>query len=205
MTPSSGAKLQASLPSDDRPQDQRIAVSLLGRYRLPSRQEYPCLSTEISLAERSILAPVRPPMGERVIVHLEEIGTLEGPVLRHTMTGLVVGIGGSLAKREKLAAQLEWLENRQSLGLLSRRRHPRIVPVSTAVLVRFPDGRELATRLIDVSRSGAALRLDARPPIGTLLTLGGTPGRVVRHFHEGVAVEFLSVIERARFSEAIVL
>ena len=77
MTPSSGAKLQASLSSDDRPQDQRIAVSLLGRYRLPSRQEYPCLSTEISLAELSILAPVRPPMGERVIVHLEEIGTLD--------------------------------------------------------------------------------------------------------------------------------
>jgi hypothetical protein len=205
MTHPSGAQLKAPPPSPARREHQPLAVSLLGRYRLATRQDYPCLGVEISLAELSILAPVRPPVGERVIVHLEELGTLEGPVVRHTMWGFVLTLSGTLAKREKLAAQLAWLEDRQALGLLSKRRHPRIVPLSTAVLVRFENGREVATRLIDVSRSGAALRLEPRPPVGSLLTLGRTPGRVVRHLDGGVAVEFLSIIERARFSEAIIL
>ena len=37
---------------------------------------------------------------------------------------------------------------------------------------------------------GAALHVDAAPPIGSLVTIGKTSARVVRHFATGIAVEF---------------
>src|SRR3712207_3031911 len=112
MTLSTGALQQSPEPADDRRRHRRIAVALLGRYRLATRQEYPCLSVDISLSGLSILAPVKAPVGERIVVHLEQIGTLEGPIVRHTMWGMALAIGGTIRKREKLAAQLTWLANR---------------------------------------------------------------------------------------------
>lgn len=205
MTPPLGATLPPPAPEADRREHRRIALALLGRYRLATRQEYPCLSVDISLSGVSILAPVKAPVGERVILHLEQIGTLEGPIVRHTMWGMALEIAGTVAKRERLAAQLAWLEARQAGETMERRRHLRIVPASTAVLVRLADESEVATRLIDVSRSGAAVRIDPRPPIGAAVTLGRTPAVVVRHFEGGIAVEFRSVLERARFNEAVIL
>jgi hypothetical protein len=93
-------------------------------------------------------------------------------------------------KRDKLAAQLTWLANRHILGLPEDRRHGRVVPrdpVSTMVL---PNGTSINCRVIDMSLSGAAVATDQRPPIGTLITLGKTQGRIVRHLDQGFAVEF---------------
>ena len=42
----------------------------------------------------------------------------------------------------------------------------------------------------DLSLSGAAPP-DVRPAIGTMVWLGNTRGRVIRHFEDGVAIEFL--------------
>ena len=41
-----------------------------------------------------------------------------------------------------------------------------------------------------MSQSGAAIATDQRPEIGTLVTIGKTPGRVVRHLEDGFAIEF---------------
>jgi hypothetical protein len=64
---------------------------------------------------------------------------------------------------------------------------------------------EVTARLIDVSLSGAALTLELRPEIGSSLTIGRTPARVVRHFEGGIAVEFLLPLSPDRFDENIVL
>ncbi|HEX2556641.1 MAG TPA: PilZ domain-containing protein [Microvirga sp.] len=205
MTITSGATASSPAPVEDRRRHRRIAVALLGRYRLATLQEYPCLSVDVSLGGIAVLAPVKGPVGDRVVLHLEQIGTLEGRVVRHTMTGFAAELRLGPRQRERLKAQLDWLENRHNLGLPERRRHRRVVPLRTAVRVRFEDGRSVATRLLDVSRSGAALLLDEPPPVGAGLVLGVTPGRVVRHFDGGVGVEFLDLLPRDRFSEDLVL
>ena len=41
---------------------------------------------------------------------------------------------------------------------------------------------------------GAAVEIDVRPALGTPVRLGTMRGRVVRHFQEGVAIEFLSML-----------
>jgi hypothetical protein len=47
--------------------------------------------------------------------------------------------------------------------------------------------------VLDISQSGAAIATDERPEIGTLITIGKTPGRVVRHLENGFAIEFTRI------------
>jgi hypothetical protein len=189
----------------DRRRHRRVPVAILGRYMLASRQEFPCQSLDVSPGGLSLVAPVRGIVGERIVVYLEHLGRIEGQIVRHTELGLALSIGATLRKREKLAAQLTWLANRQSLGLPEDRRHERIVPRNAAVLLKAQGRAEMAGRLIDVSLSGAALTVVHRPPIGAVVTLGRTAARVVRHFEGGVAVEFLLPLSPDRFDEGVIL
>ena len=65
-----------------------------------------------------------------------------------------------------------------------------MVPRDPVTQLSLPDGTSMNCRLIDMSLSGAAVATDERPPIGTLVSLGKTQGRVIRHLEQGFAVEF---------------
>jgi hypothetical protein len=200
----------AALPSPpehavDRRRHRRAEVALLGRYMLASRQEYPCQSVDISPGGIALVTPVRGPVGERIVIYLEQLGRIEGQIVRHTELGLAVSISATPRKRDKLAAQLAWLRNRETLGLPDDRRHDRLVPRSSAVLVKAAGMPDATGRVIDVSRSGAAVRISHPLPLGTLVTLGSTTGRVVRAFEGGVGVEFLVPLAPDRFDESVVL
>jgi PilZ domain len=114
-------------------------------------------------------------------------------------------VAATVSKRDKLAAQLTFLANREILGLPEDRGHERIVPRQLTAIMRLPSGRELAVRLIDVSRSGAAVSMEKPLDIGTSVVLGHTAGRVVRHLEGGIAVAFVLPISPDRFDENIKL
>jgi hypothetical protein len=176
--------------SDERRRFQRVRVNLLGRYMLADRREFPCQVVDMSPGGMAVIAPVNGKAGERVIAYIDHIGRLEGSIVRQFANGFAMTISATPRKRDKLAAQLTWLANRHILGLPEDRRHGRVVPrdpVSTMVL---PNGTSINCRVIDMSLSGAAIATDQRPPIGTLITLGKTQGRIVRHLEQGFAVEF---------------
>ena len=44
--------------------------------------------------------------------------------------------------------------------------------------------------MVDVSLSGAAVATEVKLPMGSPVTLGRTPARVVRHLEGGFALEF---------------
>jgi hypothetical protein len=203
--PHSAAMTKPAARAVDRRRHQRVRVALLGRYMLSSRQEYPCQTIDMSPGGIAVVAPVRGLVGERIVLYLEHLGRIEGQIVRHTDLGLALSIGATIRKRDKLASQLTWLANRQSLGLPEDRRHERIVPRHTAVHVTVGDVGAVTGRLIDVSLSGAAVTMTERPALGTVVTLGKTAGRVVRHFEGGIAVEFLLPLSPDRFDESVVL
>ena len=176
--------------SEDRRRHQRVRVNLLGRYMLADRREFPCQVVNMSPGGMALIAPVAGEPGERVIAYVDHLGRLEGKIARVFQNGFAMTIGATARKRDKLAAQLTWLANRHILGLPEDRRHGRIVPRNPIGRLILPNGVNLTWRIIDVSESGAGIASDQRPPIGTLLTLGKVPGRVVRHLEDGFAVEF---------------
>ena len=57
--------------------------------------------------------------------------------------------------------------------------------------------------MIDISLSGAGLRSRLKPSIGSPVTLGRMKGRVVRHFADGFAIEFLTPLERSDLDSAL--
>jgi hypothetical protein len=54
-----------------------------------------------------------------------------------------------------------------------------------------PNGEVVNFEVQDISLSGASLKTMARPPIGEIVLVGNTPGRVSRHFDLGIALEFV--------------
>lgn len=189
----------------DRRRHARVKLALLGRYMLNNRQEYPCQTVDFSPGGIALVAPIRGAIGERVVCYFEHIGRIEGEVIRHTNDGFALTISATPRKRDKLASQLTWLANRHELGLPEDRNHERIIPVYKTVKLRLDEGIELKGRLIDISMTGAGIALEARPAVGLGLVIGKTPARVVRHFKDGIAVQFVRPIPEERFDENIIL
>ncbi|MFT7758982.1 UNVERIFIED_CONTAM: PilZ domain-containing protein, partial [Salmonella enterica subsp. enterica serovar Enteritidis] len=76
------------------------------------------------------------------------------------------------------------------------RRHQRIAPRNPIAKLGMADGREYPCRIIDLSISGAAVEIRMRPALHSQVVLGSMRGRVVRHFEEGIAIEFATVQSR---------
>lgn len=180
-------------PSHDRRRHQRVKVKLLGRFMRQNKSEYPCQVQDISVGGVALLTPISADIGEHIIAYLDEIGRIEGPVIRLIDGGFAMQFKASQRKRDKLAAQLTWLVNRSHLGLANARRHDRLVPSNAFVQLSLADNRSLSAKVLDVSLSGASIALNFRPEIGTNVTLGKMRAKVVRHHSEGIAVEFLDI------------
>jgi hypothetical protein len=178
--------------SEERRRHQRVKVNLLGRYMLADRREFPCQVIDMSPGGIAMVAPMLGNPGERVIAYVDHLGRLEGKIARLIDNGFAMTISATSRKRDKLAAQLTWLANRQILNLPEDRRHGRFTPRNTMGRLILPNGTNVTCRIIDISASGAAISIapDLRPAIGTAVTIGKTTGRVVRHIEDGFAIEF---------------
>jgi PilZ domain-containing protein len=189
----STARKTVVLPlAQERRRHQRVKVNLLGRFMLADRLEYPCQVIDMSPGGMAVIAPVVGQPGERVIAYVDHLGRLEGKIARLIDNGFAVSLSATLRKRDKLAAQLTWLANRQILNLPEDRRHGRFTPKNPMARLILPNGNNIGCRIIDLSQSGAAVALapDLRPSVGAMVTLGKAQGRVVRHIEDGFAIEF---------------
>lgn len=178
--------------AEERRRHQRVKVNLLGRYMLADRREFPCQIIDMSPGGMAVLASVVGQPGERVIAYVDHLGRLEGKVARLIENGFAMSIAATPRKRDKLAAQLTWLANRQILNLPEDRRHGRFVPKNPIARLILANGENLTCRIVDLSASGAAVAIapELLPDVGSAVTLGKTTGRVVRHIEGGFAVEF---------------
>lgn len=172
---------------------QRVPVKVYGRYMLEDRSEYPCQVIDMSPGDVAFRSDNPGQLGEKVIAYLDHIGRIEGVVTRRLDGGFAMTILASERKRDKLAAQLTWLANKHELDLPEDRRHERVSPRNPMSVVHMSDGRQYQCRIIDLSLSGAAVEIDVKPAIGVQVTLGTMRGRVVRHFDDGIAIEFAMV------------
>jgi len=185
----------------ERRRHQRVKVRLAGRFMRSDRLEFDCESIDASPGGIAFASDAGVQPGERIVAYLNQIGRIEGTVARRFPGGFAVQMTLPIAKREKLADQLTWLANRHSLGMPEDRRHERIEPRDRRTTLKLANGREFTASLIDISISGAALRVDFRPSIGSRVVIGSTPAQVVRHLEGGIGVEFMRPIPADDFSE----
>ena len=198
MSPSSASTVRASIRFDtrivpDRRRHKRYALALLGRFMRANKQEFPCRLNDISVGGAAIMAPVEVEIGERIVVYFDEIGGLEGVVVRTFEGGFAIALKATPHKREKLAAQITWLVNKDDLGGTFGRRHKRFEVVNKTSTLRLSDGQSVDCRVLDVSLSGASIQTDARPPIGDEVIFGKLRCRVMRYHDRGIGVQFLDI------------
>lgn len=177
----------------DRRRHRRFPLALLGRFMRANKQEFPCKLNDISVGGISVMAPVDVEIGERIVAYFDEIGGIEGHVVRTFPGGFALALKATQHKRDKLAAQITWLVNQADLGGIASRRHARMSVANKTSTLKLPDDQAVECRVLDVSLSGASIGTEARPPIGSEVIFGKLRCRVVRYHDRGIGVQFLDI------------
>lgn len=175
-----------------------LKQTLFGRFMLPDQSEHPCQVNEISLAGAIFITNQVPPRGQAIVAYLEEVGRIEVTSADPVPNGFRVAISLTGARRDRLESRLKWLAQKQSggEGAIEDRRHPRIETRETTSQITMPDGRVYDCQVLDISMTGAAVKVEVMPSLGTYIMLGKMRGRVIRYLENGVAIEFTKSFER---------
>lgn len=196
----------------ERRREPRIIVSIAARYALTkrrdtrgNRREFSCRIVDISPSAMTLWVPVNGAVGERVLVHCDEFGKLEGSIIRTLDRGFVMKMVASDEERARFSAKIDWYEKNKNHELPDSREHKRIRPKDPRSIVVLADGSQLQCFVIDMSVSGAAVSADIRPEIGMPLAIGKVVGRVVRHLPDGFAVQFIQLQELDTLEQRLIL
>ncbi|WP_407519712.1 PilZ domain-containing protein [Methylobacterium oryzisoli] len=190
--------------STRRSDSRATALRVVGRFLLPNGAEHACETRTLSPDHAELVTAVQGLPGDSVTIYLDNIGVLSGVITGVTPSGFSVAITVGAERRARIAARLDWHAARAS-GMAEQRSDTRIVPAETAVRVRLPDGGVMSGRLIDLSMTGAALAVAARPDLGATVTVGKRFATVVRHLDGGIAVTFKLPFRPETFNESVVL
>ncbi len=168
----------------------RVHVELAGRLFLPDDgREAHCQVVDLSPGGAQIVSEFVPSAGTPVILYIDGFGRFEGVVARPAEASFGVRFQCSALKREKIAEQLTVYMNRDIIEKSEVRRHDRAPTKGMARFTRA-NGDIVACEVLDLSLSGVSLKTEARPPLGEVVLIGQTAGRVVRHHDNGIALEF---------------
>ncbi len=171
-----------------------VALSLFGRYMLPDMSEHPCQVTDISIAGAMFLTETPPFSGLPLVAYLEELGRVEALSGQHVPGGFRITFTVKGSRLEKLESRIKWLGQRQA-GEEDGRRHSRFEPRDNHSQITLPDGRVYSCEVLDISLSGAGIKVDVMPNLGTYVMLGKMRGRIVRYLENGVGIEFLKPMD----------
>ncbi len=183
-----------ALKTADLRKHRRLPLSLSGRFMRADRSEYTCRLKDVSVGGAAVITAHSPKIGERVVVYLEHLGGLEGLVSRVTSDGFAFVFKVTEHKREKLAAQIMWLINKDDFPDEMGRLYERVGTRGRRTTLKVEDGVIIDVELLDLSASGASISTPARPPIGSLVVAGKTRAIVRRHHEHGIGLQFLSLL-----------
>ena len=169
---------------------RRVQLSLPGRFMRADRQEFTCEVKDISVGGASVSCAVNPDVGERVIAYFDQLGGIEGVVGRTFADGFAFQFRITSHKKEKLAAQITWLMNRDDFSDETGRQHERVGLNGRKSKLKFEDGVVIDVDVLDVSSSGTSLGTSARPVIGSEVFIGKIKAFVRRHHDGGIGLQF---------------
>lgn len=180
-----------------------IQQSLFGRFMLPDMSEHPCQVHGISLDGATFLTTQIAPPGVPIVAYLEEVGRIEATSSTPVNGGFLVTFSLTGARRDRFETRLKWLAQKEHGSSIEDRRHARYEPREKQSQITMPDGREYTCEVMDISLSGAAVKVEVMPSLGTYILLGKMRGRVVRYLENGVAIEFVKLLERGQLTDSV--
>ncbi|MGU3362083.1 PilZ domain-containing protein [Methylobacterium sp. M6A4_1b] len=155
------------------------------------RADFYAVTADLSVTGLRFRSSVVPSPGEALSCSIRHAGSLEALVIEGGKEHFVTRVIRADAPLPVIVRRLLDLASEQNGGEVPQRVHPRFVPDQPDILVTMPCGTRIPGRLINVSASGAALRIDLPLEPGTRITLGQTPATVARCFKDGIGAAFL--------------
>jgi hypothetical protein len=187
-----GAADGAEPQGAERRRYRRAPMKLGARFMLDDGTEHQGSVIDVSMGGISFAAKVQPPMGSGIIAYVEELGRVEGTVIRGHSVGFAILLALTPHKRERLEEKLSWRLNGAAKASIEARRHER-ESMSKATMLTRSDGSEMPCKVMDMSLGGVSLETAEWPPIGEEVMVGKMRGRVVRHHETGVGIQFIGV------------
>ena len=174
----------AQLPND------ALKGMVFGRFMLPDMSEHACQVLDLTLEGATFMTSDVPPIGLAIVAYLEDLGRVEVISGDPIPGGFQIQYAATGARLERLQQRITYLMERAD-GAPDQRRHPRFEPKDKHSSITMPDGRSYACEVLDISVSGAGIKTDVMPALGTYLMIGKMKGRVVRYLENGFAIEFI--------------
>jgi len=196
---------------NERPSDVRIVVNIAGTFSLADRRDargerrvFACRVVGLSPSTVAFATTIDARLGERVIAQIDQLGRVDGRVIRRLGRGFVMSLSTTEEERQRLAEKIQWIENRKNHDVSERRGDGRMVPSNPYSRMILADGSMESCLVLDISVSGAAVSANTVPSIGTVLAIGTVVGRVVRHFEGGFSVQFIERLDRDLAEKSVI-
>ena len=178
----------------DRRKYERIKLFLPGQLFNPiNEQSAPCKVLNLSAGGAAVQCDSEFPAGLALVLYIENFGRFEGTTIVHKNGQLALQFVIGESKRGRLK---EMIKTFAAGGLPDMRKSERIPALVSGSFTR-QNGEQITCEVLDISLDGVSLRTRSRPPVGEIVNLGRTRGRVVRHMIEGIAVQYVKEVGRA--------
>ncbi len=171
---------------------------VFGRFMLPDMSEHACQVMDLTKDGATFITTSVPPEGQAIVAYLEEVGRIEAISGPAKPGGFAIHFTLRGPRLERLQQRIQWLHERGEGKGEDSRRHARFEPTEKVSQITLPDGRIYNCEVLDISVSGAAIKTEVMPSVGTYVMLGKMRGRVVRYLEQGVGIEFVRQLDRAQ-------
>jgi hypothetical protein len=173
---------------------------MFGRFMLPDMSEHPCQVSGLTPDGAIFITTIVPERGAQIVAYLDDIGRVEGLSGDTVPGGFRILFSHKGQRKERFASRLSGRSTKNTTAGTDLRRHARHTPAEGQSHIALPDGRVYPCEIIDISLSGAAVKVDVMPSLGTYITLGKMRGRIVRYVDSGIAIEFLKPLNSTQLS-----
>jgi hypothetical protein len=112
-----------SAADSERRRHDRISITLRGRYMLECGREYPCVTRDVSRIGMAIEGVPVGAIGERVVAYLEELGRIEGKVVRRSKGWFAIELVATPQRLELLDEKISAIARRRACDEFECKRH----------------------------------------------------------------------------------
>ena len=165
--------------------------------------EYPCQVANLTVDGAVFLTNQVPGGGLQIVAYIDEIGRVEALSAEPRPAAFasffrIPAQGASASPRALHGCRQERKSRRESIAAIRASSRPTPNRIS-----RLPDGRVYPCEVIDISLSGAAIKVDVMPSLGTHVMLGKMRGRIVRYLDNRHRDRIPEALDQAQLTDQV--
>lgn len=170
----------------DHRRSKRAGLKLPGRYMLSDGGEFRCHTIDVSATGIAIQAYVVAKVGERVVAYLDELGRIEGVVVRRGEDWFAIDARTSQSRIDRIAQKIAALSGESSEAFAVAPTEAQVRPAA----LRTTFGQDFVVRIADETPTGAKVLADFKLLPGAHVTIDGRQAVVDLDSPDGFRVVF---------------